>query len=106
MIDSPFRIENIRLLMTIKISAVNPFNVDCEFAEWEIISDIKHSDIRHKKFDINPLFRGFSIKHPQKVIFILMTGEGYIQKFLNNAKSILIEGHKVDCLVMKESSWI
>ena len=92
--------------MTIKISAVNPFNVDYEFAEWEIISDIKDADIRHKEFDINPLFRGFSIKHLQKVIFILMTREGYIQKFSNNAKSILNEGHKVDCLVMKESFWI
>ena len=69
------------------------------------IFDSKEADLRHSAFHIKPLFRGFSIDDPKKVICIHQAPEGNIQKFVQ-ANSEWIKSHKVDFSSMEESSWI
>ena len=68
------------------------------------IFDSKETDLRHSKFYIKPLFRGFSKDDPKKVICINQTLKVNIQKFV--LANGVIKSHKVDFSSMEESSWL
>ena len=91
--------------MSREITKLISFKIESLFEEWEKIFDSKEADLRHSKFDIKPLFRGFSIDDTKKVICINQAPEGNIQKFVQ-ANSEWIKNHKVDFSSMEESSWI
>ena len=106
MFDIPFKIKKIDYsLMSRKITTVISFKIKNTFKEWVKIFDIKESDLRHSKFDIKPLFRGFSKDDPKKVICLNHSPDGNIQKFFQ-ANSEWIKIHKFDFSSMEESSWI
>ena len=75
------------------------------FEEWLKIFDCKKTDLRHSKFDIKQLFRGFNKDDPKKVICFHQAPKRNIQKFVY-AKSEWIKSHKVDNSTMEEASWI
>ena len=86
--------------MSSKITTVLSFEIESKFEEWVKIFDSKEADLRHYKFDIKPLFRGFSKDDPKKVICINQAQEGNIQKFVQ-ANSEWIKSHKVDFSCME-----
>ena len=90
--------------MSRKITTVISFKIEITFEECVKIFDSKEADLRHSKFDIKPLFRGFS-NDSKKVICIHQAPEGNIQKFVQ-ANSKWIKSHKVDFSSMEELSWI
>ena len=91
--------------MTLKITTVLTFNIESTFEEWSIIFDSEEAERRHSEFDIKPIFRGVSKDDPNKVIVMLQSPEGNIQKFVE-ANSKWIESHTVDFSTMEESNWI
>ena len=102
----PFRIKKINLFfMYRKITTIISFKLESSFEEWVKIFDNKEADIRHSKFKIKPLLRGFSKDDPKKVICIHQAPEGNIQKFIQ-ANSEWIKSHKVDFSTIEESAWI
>jgi len=107
MFDIPFNIKKISyILMSRKISTVFFLKIEVIFEEWVKIFDSKEAaDLRHSKFDIKRLFRGFSKDSPEKVICIHQAPEGNIQKFFQ-ANSAWIKSHKIDFSRMEELSWI
>ena len=81
MFDIPFNIKKITYsLMSREITKLISFKIESLFEEWEKIFDSKEADLRHSKFDIKPLFRGFSKDDPKKVICIHQAPERNIQK--------------------------
>ena len=54
--------------MSRKITTVISFEIESTFEELVRIFDIKEADLRNPEFDIEPLFRGFSVDDPKKVI--------------------------------------
>ena len=68
--------------MTRKITTVLTFKIESTFEEWSAIFDSEEADRRHSEFDIKPIFRGVSKDDPKKVIVLLQTPEGNIQKFV------------------------
>ena len=91
--------------MSRKINIMISYKNESTFEEWLKIFDCKKTDLRHSKFDIKQLFRGFNKDDPKKVICIHQDSEGNIQKFVQ-ANSEWIKSHKVDFSNMEESSWI
>ena len=91
--------------MTFKITTVLTFKIESTFEEWSAIFDSEEADRRHSEFDIKPIFRGVSKDDPKKVIVLLQSLEGNIQKFVE-ANSKWIESHTVDFSTMEESTWI
>ena len=91
--------------MSRNINTVISFKIESTFEEWVKIFDSKKADQRHSEFDIEPLFRGFSIDDPKKVISIHQAPKGNIQKFVQT-NSEWIKSHKVDFSTMEESSWL
>tara|TARA_B100001109_G_scaffold242403_1_gene227315 strand:+ start:229 stop:504 length:276 start_codon:yes stop_codon:yes gene_type:complete len=91
--------------MTRKITTVLTFRIESTFEEWSTIFDSEEAERRHSEFDIKPIFRGVSKDDPKKVIVMLQSPEGNIQKFVE-ANSKWIESHTVDFSTMEESTWI
>ena len=105
MFEIPFNIKKISYsLMSRKITTVISFKIESRFEEWVKIFDSKE-DPRYSKFDIKPLFRGFSKHDPKKVICIHHAQEGNIQEFVQ-AKSEWVKRHKINFSSIEESSWI
>ena len=91
--------------MSRKITTIISFQVEITLEEWEKIIDSKEAYLIHHKFDVNPLFRGFSKDDPKKVIFLNQSPEGNIQKVVQ-ANSEWIKNHKFDFSTIEESIWI
>ena len=91
--------------MTRKITTVLTFRIESTFEEWSTIFDSEEAERRHSEFDIKPIFRGVSKDDPKKVIVMLQSPEGNIQKFVE-ANSKWIESHTVDFSTMEESTWM
>ncbi len=91
--------------MTLQITTVLTFKIESTFEEWSAIFDSEEADRRHSEFKIKPIFRGVSKNDPKKVIVLLQSPEGNIQKFVE-ANSKWIESHTVDFSTMEESTWI
>tara|TARA_B100000900_G_scaffold286326_1_gene245451 strand:+ start:92 stop:367 length:276 start_codon:yes stop_codon:yes gene_type:complete len=91
--------------MTLKITTVLTFKIESTFEDWSAIFDSEEAERRHSEFDIKPIFRGVSKDDPKKVIVMLQSPEGNIQKFVE-ANSKWIESHTVDFSTMEESTWI
>ena len=91
--------------MTRKITTVLTFRIESTFEEWSTIFDSEEAERRHSEFDIKPIFRGVSKDDPNKVIILLQSPEGNIQKFVE-ANSKWIESHTSDFSTMEESIWI
>ena len=80
--------------MSREIKTSISFEIESTFEEWVKIFDSIKADLRHSKFDIKPIFRGFSKSNSKKVICIHKSPEGNIQKFVQ-ANSAWIKSHKV-----------
>ena len=65
--------------MSRKITTVISFEIESIFEELVRIFDSKEADLRNSEFDIKPLFRGFSVDYPKKVICISQAPKGNIQ---------------------------
>ena len=91
--------------MTIKATTVFTFQIKSTFDEWKSFFDSEDSKKRLAEFDIKPLFRGQSIKDPQKVIVIHQSPEGNMQKFFEKNGS-WIATHGVKISTIEVSDWI
>ena len=78
-----------------KITILISFKIESIFEEWAKIFDSKQADLRHSKFEINLLFRGFSKDDPKKVVCIQQAPDGNIQKFVQE----IVNGLKVTKLI-------
>jgi len=75
------------------------------FEKWVKIFDSKEAEIKYFKFDIKPLFRGFSKDGSKKVIYMHQATEVNIQKLVQS-NSEWIKSHKNEFSTMEESAWI
>ena len=90
--------------MPIKVTTVFTFKIKTTFNKWKELFDSEDSYKRLSAFDINPLFRGQSIKDPQQVIVIHQGPEGNMQKFFEKNGS-WIATHGVQVSTIKVSDW-
>ena len=90
--------------MSSTVTSVFTFKVESTFDEWAAIFDGGEATRRHRKFNIQPLYRGCSSDDPQKIIVIHQHPEGNIEKFIE-ANGDWMASHKVDLSTIEKSSW-
>ena len=87
------------------ITTVFTFRIEISFNEWLEFFDSEDSHRRLSEFDLKPIFRGQSIKDPQKVIVIHQGPKGNMQKFFEKNGS-WIATHGVKVSTIEVSDWV
>ena len=90
--------------MSSTVTSVFTFKIESTFDEWAAIFDSKEASIKHREFNIQPLYRGCSYEDPQKIIVIHQHPEGNIEKFIE-ANGDWMASHRVDLSTMEKSTW-
>ena len=81
--------------MSSKITTVISFKIKGRFKEWVKIFDIKEVNLRESKFDIKPLFRGFSKDDPKKLFVHMRLKRGIFESLFKQ----IVNGLKVKMLI-------
>ena len=90
--------------MSSTVTSIFTFKVESTFDEWAVIFDSEEATIRHREFNIQPLYRGCSYDDPQKIIVIHQHPEGNIEKFIE-ANGDWMASHRVVLSTMEKSAW-
>ena len=90
--------------MSSTVTSVFTFKVESNFDEWAACFDSEESTVRHRAFNIQPLYRGCSDYDPKKIIVIHQHPKGNIEKFIE-ANSDWLASQNVDLSTMERTGW-
>ena len=72
--------------------SVTTFSINVPFDQWARGFDSENAKKMHKAYELKPLFRGFKIDDPTKVIVIHQSNPGSVEKVLSENQDMIEAG--------------